>query len=238
MRIKKTYIHGMLLLALMFFLMAFADRRNSKRVLSEVSVYFTNNENLYITADSVDNLFIQNKVVAQSIGKESLDLSKLEAMLDKHDMIENSEVYLSVDGKLGALITQRQPIARVMGNTSYYIDRNGIHMPLSKSHSARVPLITGLDQDQIEEVFPLLEYITKDDFLRKQITSIHRNYDGSYDARIREFDFVVSLGRVTEMERKFSNFKAFYQKAMKDQKLDAYSRVNLRFGNQVVSTKK
>lgn len=238
MRLKKTYIHALLLVALMFFLMAFADRRNNKRVLSEVNVYFTNNENLYITADSVDNLLIQNQVIAQSVGKESLDLSKVEAMLDQHDMIENAEVYLSVDGKLGALITQRQPIARVMGNTSYYIDRNGMHMPLSKSHSARVPLVTGLTRDHVTEVFPLLEYITEDDFLRKQITSIHRNNDGSYDARIREFDFVVSLGRVSGMERKFSNFKAFYQKAMKDQKLDAYSRVNLRFGNQVVSTKK
>ena len=222
----------------MFFLVAFADRRNNERLLKEVKVYFTNNENLYITADSVDNLLIQNQVIAESVGKESLDLSKVEAILDGHDMIENAEVYLSVDGKLGALITQRQPIARVIGPSSYYIDRNGTVMPLSKSHSARVPLITGLDQDQVEEVFPLLEYISADEFLKKQITSIHRNYDGSYDARIREFDFVVSLGRVSGMERKFSNFKAFYQKAMKDQKLEEYSRVNLRFGNQVVSTKK
>lgn len=238
MRLNITYIHGFLLIAVLFFLMAFADRRNNKRVLSEVNVYFTNNENLYITADSVDNLLIQNQVVAKSVGIESLDLSKVEAMLDQHDMIENAEVYLSVDGKLGALITQRQPIARVMGNSSYYIDSKGMHMPLSRSHSARVPLVTGLAEDQLAEVFPLLEYITADDFLRKQVTSIHRNYDGSYDARIREFDFIVSLGRVSNMERKFSNFKAFYQKAMKDQKLDAYSRVNLRFGNQVVSTKK
>lgn len=238
MKIKLNYIYVFLWGALVFFLMAFAQRRNSNRLLGEVNVYFTNNENLYITSDDVNNLLIQNEVAAGRVAKDSLDLSKVEAILDHHDMIENAEVYMSIDGKMGALITQRQPIARVLGKPSYYIDRNGKFMPLSSNHSARVPLVTGLGDDQIEEAYPLLDYISKDEFLKKNITAVHRNPDGTFQIRVREFDFVVALGRVSGMDRKFSNFKAFYQKAMKDQKLDAYSHVNLRFGNQVVSTKK
>lgn len=238
MKIKLNYIYGFLWVGLAIFLMAFADKRNSKRLVEEVHVYFTNNENLYITSDDVNNLLIQNQVTPGRVAKDSLDLSKVEAILDHHDMIENAEVYMGIDGKMGALITQRQPIARVLGASSYYIDRNGKEMPLSSNYSARVPLVTGLGKDHIEEAFPLLDYISRDTFLKKNITAVHRNPDGTFQIRLREFDFVVSLGRVSGMERKFSNFKAFYQKAMKDQKLDAYSHVNLRFGNQVVSTKK
>lgn len=238
MKSKLGYIKAVALIGLVIFLMAFAERRNSGRMLTDVNVQFTNSENLYITEEAVDKLLIQNEVRAHSVEKESLDLSKVEAMLDAHDMIENAEVYISVDGKFGALITQRKPIARVVGSNSYYIDRNGERMPLSSTHSARVPLVKGIAEEHLEELFPLLEYITNDEFLRKQITEVQRTFEGAYEVRVREFDFVVSIGRVTEIDRKFNNFKAFYQKAMKDKKLEAYSRVNLRFGNQVVSTKK
>lgn len=238
MKTKLRYIRAVLLTGLVFFLVAFAEKRNSKRSLSEVKVHFTNSDNLYVTEQAVDKLLIQNKVKPESIGKDSLDLNRIESILDAHDMIEYAEVYMSIDGKLGAAITQRKPFARVMGTTPFYIDRQGKKMPLSDSYSARVPLVTGVSEDDLGEVFPLLEYIVKDEFLQKHIIRIHKRPNGFYDLRMRQMDFVISLGTIKNMDKKFSNFKAFYQKAMKDKKLDAYKKVNLRFGNQVVSTKK
>ena len=37
-------------------------------------------------------------------------------------------------------------------------------------------------------------------------------------------DFEVVFGEVKDIELKFKNFKAFYQKALKDKKLDAYKK--------------
>ena len=51
-------------------------------------------------------------------------------------------------------------------------------------------------------------------------------------------DFEVELGKIENLEQKIKNFKAFYKKAMKDKKLNAYHRVSLQFDNQVVCTKK
>lgn len=227
-----------MLIGVVFFLFAFAEKRNHSRVLSEVNLHFTNSENLYLTEEAVNKLLIQNEVKVKSIGKEALDLNRVENLLEAHDMVENAEVFMTVDGKLGAAITQRKPLARVMGRVPYYMDRNGLKMPLSKYYSARVPLITGVSEDHLQEVFPLVSYVRNDEFLTKHVTEVNRLPNGKYEIRLRQLDFVVLFGAIKDIETKFLNFKAFYQKAMKDKKLNDYKKVDLQFGDQVVCTKK
>lgn len=238
MKINFNYIKGILLFGVMLFLFSFAGKRNEGRKLGPINLSFTNSENLYVTEKAVNKLLIQNYGASQGEGKEPLDLNRMESLLNAHDMIENAEVFLNINGELGAIITQRQPIARVMADPSYYIDRQGIEMPLSPYYSARVPLVRGISKEQLQEVFTLLNYVGKDDFLSRQVVGIERKDGGVYQLSIRELDFVVVLGKVKNLERKFKNFKAFYQQAMKDKKLNTYKKVNLRFGNQVVCTKK
>ena len=238
MKNNWNYIKTFLLIGAAFFLFAFAKQRNNARVLSEVNLHFTNSENLYLTEEAVNKLLIQNEVRAKSVGKEALDLSKVESILEAHDMIENAEVFVSVDGKMGAEITQRKPLARVLGNRDFYLDRKGSKMPLSNYYSARVPLVTGVSEVQLQEVYPLMEFISKDSFLTKHVTGLHRQANGRYEIYLRQHDFIVFLGAVKDIELKFKNFKAFYRKALKDQQLEAYKKVDLQFGNQVVCTKK
>ncbi|MFD0976447.1 cell division protein FtsQ/DivIB [Salinimicrobium gaetbulicola] len=238
MKINWNYIKTFLLIGVVFFLFAFAEKRNHNRVLSEVNLHFTNSENLYLTEEAVNKLLIQNEVKVSSIGKETLDLNRVETLLEAHDMIENAEVFMTVDGKMGAAITQRKPLARVMGRAPYYMDRNGLKMPLSQYYSARVPIVTGVSEDLLPEVHPLVSYIRNDEFLTKHVTELNRLSNGKYVIRLRQLDFVVLFGAVSEIETKFMNFKAFYQKAMKDKKLNAYKKVDLQFGDQVVCTKK
>ena len=238
MKINWNYIKTFLLIGLVFVLFAFAEKRNQARVLSEVNLQFTNSENLYLTEEAVNKLLIQNKVTPQSVGKETLDLNRVETLLEEHEMVENAEVFITIDGKMGAAITQRKPLARVMESKPYYLDRQGFKMPLSRYYSARVPLVTGVTEQNLEEVFPLADFVSKDEFLTKHVTELHRLTNGKYEVSMRQLDFVVVVGTTNEIERKFSNFKAFYQKAIKENKLDAYKKVDLQFGDQVVCTKK
>lgn len=238
MKINWNYIKIFLLLGAVFFLFAFAEKRNSTRILSEVNLHFTNNENLYLTEEAVNKLLIQNEVRVKSIGKEALDLNRVESLLEAHEMVENAEVFLTVDGKLGAEITQRKPLARVLASAPFYLDRQGLKMPLSEYYSARVPLITGVRDEQLQEVHPLMDFITNDEFLTRHVTGLHRLPNGKYQIYLRQLDFVLMFGEVKDIELKFKNFKAFYQKALKDKKLDAYEKVDLQFGDQVVCTKK
>lgn len=238
MKINFDYIKGFLLLAMIVFFYGFAEKRNNDRKVEKVEVNFTQSENLYVSEESVNKLLIQNKIEVTSIGKETLDLNRVESLLNNHEMIENAEVFLTLDGILKTKISQRRPIGRVMGDEAYYLDRLGKKMPLSKNYSARVPVLINVEENEIEEVFPLVDYINKDQFLTEHITSITGLEAGMYQLELRQMDFNIFFGRVERIEDKFNNFKAFYKKALKDDLINTYKMVDLQFGNQVVCTKK
>jgi len=118
------------------------------------------------------------------------------------------------------------------------LDDKGERMPLSKHHSARVPIITGkITGKSLEDAYVILDYINKDDFLRKNVIGIHIEDEGKYQLKFRMENFVVNLGGVDNLNKKFSNFMAFYAKAAKDNSLEEYTAVSLEFNNQVVCTK-
>ena len=238
MKINFNYIKGFLLLAVIVFFYGFAEKRNNDRKLEKIEVQFTQFENLYVSEESVNKLLIQNNIEVSSIAKETLDLNRVEALLNEHEMIENAEVFLTLDGILKTKISQRRPIGRVLGNNAFYLDRLGKKMPLSKSYSARVPVLVNMKEMDIEEAFPLVDYINKDQFLTQHITSITRLNDGYYQLELRQADFNIFFGKVNRIDEKFNNFKAFYKKALKDDLINTYKKVDLQFGNQVVCTKK
>jgi len=221
------------------FLYAFSSQRNNDRKLSDLTVKFIGNDNLYITQETVNKLLIQNKESITSVPKEILDLNGLESVLNSNSMIKSAEVYVTVNGEVKAEVEQRKPIARVNTNVSYYIDDQGLYMPLSSNHSARVPLVTGfVDKNQLENVFIIADKIHNDAFLKKHIVEIHQNEDKSINLKTRVLDFEIALGQIEHLDKKINNLKAFYQKAKKDKALINYSKVNLKFDNQVVCTKK
>lgn len=238
MKRSLPYIKAGFLLVLVVFLFGFAEKRHSARKINDVKVHFTDSENLYVPEEVVNKLLIQNDGATSGEGLEALDLNRVESLLNAHDMIENAEVYLTLDGQLAATVSQRKPIGRAIGNSSFYLDRQGKVMPLSAYYSARVPLLTGFNEKNVSEVYPLLNQVEKDDFLKKHITGIHRLPGGKMEVHVRGCDFDVYFGDSSRTVLKFNNFKAFYKKAQKDEKLNTYKKVNLQFGDQVVCTKK
>ncbi|MDH7445166.1 cell division protein FtsQ/DivIB [Aquimarina sp. 2201CG14-23] len=238
MRKMLVYIKFLSLIALVVFLFAFTGNRNEKRKIKAVEIEFVKEQNPYINELTVNKLLIQNQVGVTDVGKEILVLNIVEKGLDAHKMIEDSDVYLTVNGQLKARIKQRTPIARVNAVVPFYVDVTGNTMPLSDNYSAHVPLVSNVSEREVSEIFPLLKKIQDDEFLKKHVISIYRNVQGDYELGLRVFDFKVIFGKVEHLNDKVKNFKAFYQKALKDQSLNKYKKVSLQFSNQVVCTLK
>lgn len=219
-------------------LYGFADVRSKKRTVSDISIKFLGDNNLYLTEDAVNKLLIQNYGPVKNRPKEQLVLNTIEEVILSDDMVKNAQVYLTVNGELISKIVQRKPIGRVEGISKFYLDDLGKRMPLSKHHSARVPIITGeITGKTLEDAYVILNYINEDDFLRKNVIGIHIESEGKYQLRFRMENFVVNLGGVDNLNEKFKNFMAFYAKATKDNSLENYAIVSLEFSNQVVCTK-
>ncbi len=223
----------------LIFLYSFSNTRNENRELSaNCNIEFLNNDGHYITRNTVNKLLIQNPDTLTGVRKEKLALNTIEKSLIANAMVQEADVYVSVTGQIGAKIRQRTPIGRVAANQPFYIDIEGKSMPLSPVHSARVPLITGTDvKNNMPKLYELAMFIYFDEFLKKNIIGIHQN-NKHFELKLRTEGFIVDLGEVANLESKFNNFKAFYQKGLHDKTLDSYKTVNLSFDNQVVCTKK
>ena len=229
------------LLGLLVFLFSFSKTRNDKRKLTKVEVEFVDGITPFITHNTVNKLLIQNKVEVTDIGKETLDLKEMERRLQENPMIREAQVFITIDGVLGAKIEQRDPIGRVSSQRSgadYYLDADGKMMPLSEVYSARVPILTGISESDYDEIAPLLLKIRGDDFMQRLVVGLNRTSNGEVELELRKTDIKVLFGKPQHIEKKFQNFKAFYKKTKQDSTLFEYDKVNLKFESQVIATKK
>ena len=236
---KRSYytIRMILLLGLIAFLMGFSIQRNDQRFVQDLSVTFIKNDQPFMALEAVNKLLIQNKDSLLTTPKETLVLKEMEARLVQHPMVRKAQVYVTIDGVLGAKIEQRKPIARVSGAESFYIDEDGIPMPLSPLYAARVPLVNGDALLYVGQVHELILTLNQDAFMGPRLVSITVGQDGQMVLGLRDTDFAIVLGPVVRVQEKLKNFKAFYQKLAQTEELKGYKNIDLRYNNQVVATK-
>lgn len=223
---------------LVVFLYSFTNKRNAQRNVTKLDVTFVDENNPFITLATVNKLLIQSQEKVTSINKETLVLNEIEQRLLDNPMIRDAQVFMSIDGVLGAKIEQRTPIARVVGSPDFYLDSDGKKMPLSSVYTTRVPLISGNSKMDKEKVTQLLLKINKDPFMKSSVVGLRVQNNGEVTLELRKHEFKVLFGEVEAIEKKFQNFKAFYKKAKQDSTLNTYNLVNLKFNSQVVATKR
>ncbi len=238
MKRSLKIIKFIFLLSLMVFLFSFTKKRNDARKITKLDVEFVDENSPFITYNTVNKLLILNHDKVTSIGKETLVLKKMEQRLLENPMIRDAQVFVSVDGTLGAKIEQRKPVGRVSASPDYYLDADGKKMPLSDVYSARVPIISGISKNNFTEVTSLLLRINEDEFMKNSVVGLNRKGNGEIELELRKMDFKVLFGKPENIDKKFQNFKAFYKKTKQDSTLYGYNMVNLKYDNQVIATKK
>lgn len=236
---KWSNVRLLLIFGLMLFLFSFTSHRNKHRNLSEIKVSFKGESKLFLTHEAVNKLLIEKSKDASMIRIVDLDLNTLEQSVNSHEMVERSEVYLSINGVLKADVKQKTPIARfVQFGESYYVDSEGLKMPLSSSFSARVPLVSGtINEINQAALTAILQYIHADEYLKKNITGVQVLSSGNLFLTSRGFEGTIEFGKMIDFDRKFKNLKAFFNKAFADSTIQQYKNINLKFTQQVVCTK-
>lgn len=238
-RFNWPTIRLLLMLALVIFLYSFTGKRNLSRKITKAEVVFVGENQLFVKQQAVNKLLIENRQDPKTIAIDALDLNKLEKTIDSHPLIDKSEVSVSVDGVLKAVVKQKTPIARINGKgASFYIDYKGDKMPLSENYTARVLLVSGeINDKNKEDLAKLFRVIYDDVFLKKNIIGMQVMPNGSVLMLNRNYNFKIDFGQLINVEQKFKNYKAFFQKVVLDSSIAKYNKIDLRFAEQVVCTK-
>ena len=232
-------IRLVLMISLVIFLYSFTSYRNSMRKIKKTEVIFVGENKLFLKEEMVNKLLIEKNQDLKTLNKVDLDLKKLEASISKQEMIQKVDVFVSVDGILKAVVEQKTPVGRVFDETgSFYIDYEGNRMPLSDNYTARVPLVSGeINVVKKEKLSEVLKMIDKDEFLKKNIIGVEVLPNGSLIMANRNYDYQIDFGQTIDIDKKFRNYKAFFQKAVSDSTLTKYKTINLKFTKQVVCIK-
>jgi cell division protein FtsQ len=220
-------------------LFSFSSKRNESRKVTDLIVEFEDGDNNFLTHAMVNKLLIQSRDSIKNKAKSVINLYSLENKVSQNPYVEKASVFLTIEGKLKSIVKQRTPVARVVnGDGSYYVDKEGVKIPLSKNYSARVLLISGIaNDDDLNEILPLINTILEDDFLQKEVVGIKKSNSNEYQFSVRSGNYKINFGQLTEVDIKIKKLKAFYNKTFEDKTIQNYKTINVKYHNQVVCTK-
>lgn len=234
------YLFNLLLWSVILFLYAFSNSKNALKKIQKIEIQFISKEPYFLSKSVVNELLMQDDQRSQKRTKHSIDLHELEQKVSENPYVEKASLYITLDGTLHSLIKPRQPIARVLENTSsYYIDSHGLKLPLSENYSVKVPLVTGtINKNNLSAAIKLLERVANDSFLDKEIVGIHFQPPNECVLTVRSGNYRIEFGELTEIDRKVKKLKAFYGQLFLDRTIHQYETINIKYRNQVIGVKK
>ena len=205
----------------------------------------------FIEREEVNAILKESQGVLIGMDLEKVNLEEIEKSIKANPYIAYSTVYSDMDGTINIKIEQRQPILRVInaGDQDFYIDKNGLKMPISPNFTANVLVANGkilehfsgkvdtLITDVAIDLYKTALYIKKDTLWDSQIEQAFVNDKNDIVLIPRVGNQRIILGSAESLEKKMRNLRAFYKRAMPKVGWDAYKTINIKYSNQIICEK-
>lgn len=215
-----------------------------------------------VIADSSMNRFVSKADVKKFLDKEygeyvgmlldSIDLAKVEKIIDGRSAVNKSEAYTTRDGMLNVKVTQRTPIVRFQkSDGGFYADAEGFLFPLQSSYASRVQVIDGdiplkansgykgeiTDEKErawLGKVIDLVNYMENSRTWKDKIVQITVCDGGELIMVPREGTERFHFGQPDEIQEKFRKMEKYYTAVVPAKGEKEYSVVNLEYDGQIV----
>ncbi|MDX1406603.1 MAG: hypothetical protein R3330_00675 [Saprospiraceae bacterium] len=186
----------------------------------------------------------------ESTRLNDIDPSAIEEVLHHNPFIRHADVCVSSDRDLMITVRQRKPILRIFDRSggSYYIDQEGMLIPVSPHFTARVIVATGhieaaevehvSEHGQLQALHGLVSLIEQDDFLKSLVEQIHVNAAGQVQLVPKVGEISIAFGALERVGTKLDNLKTFYTEILPAKGWDQYESINLDYRGQIVCKKR
>lgn len=188
--------------------------------------------------------FIDEKDIRNIIDKYNptekigdVDIPSLEKKLNKIPAVDSANVYINLNGKLNVDIKQRVPVFRLNnGGKGFYIDQKGVEFPISKNYAHPCMLVTGgVKKKEYPKLIKLIQKIEKDNFCKNFFIGISKEKE-NYNLLTNNGFYKVEIGDLDRIDFKVKGFKTFVEKYLIYQKPDKYSKISVKYDNQIITT--
>lgn len=212
--------------------------------------------------DSLENSFVSKSDIRTYLDKEygkylgckadSLDLVRMEKVVDSRSAVMKSQAYMTKDGTLHIDVTQRKPVVRFQKKDGgFYADADGFIFPLQRNFASHVQVIDGKiplaansgykgsisnpeEKKWFDGIMRLVNYMENDRTWKGKIVQIHIEENGELALIPREGNEIIIFGHPTDIEEKFRKLGKYYTVIIPEKGKDAYKRVDLRYRGQIV----
>lgn len=229
------------------------DRRHQV-TCAGVKVEFAEDFN-FVTAEDIEGYLVKDYGAYIGQRLDSLDLAKVEQILERKGAILKTDAYTTPDGYLNVKVYQREPVVRFQkGSTGFYADEKGFIFPLQDNYTSSVPIVdgaiplnvtagykgepaTGKEKQWLSRVIAMIRYMGESKVWAGNISQITVQSGGDLVMVPRQGKEVFIFGQPTEIAGKFERMGKYYTAIVPDKGEGYYSTVNLKFKDQIVCRK-
>jgi len=200
----------------------------------------------FVTPEDVKGFLDKKYGVYIGVRLDSLDLDRIERMLEEKSVVMKSEAWTTSDGVLHVSIEQRKPVLRFQrGEQGFYVDRTGYVFPLHKSYTADVTVVEGAIPgtdgeawaEWAEGVVKMVERIQNSKQWKERVSSISVNPRGDIELRLSGGKERFIFGSPDELDDKFARLGKYFSHIVPAVGEGFYKSVNLKYNKQIICRK-
>lgn len=235
MKKKYRFLKIIFVAGIWIFLLRFSLQRFNNRPVEDIVVKMLQKESVSFINDKIVREIIRRENPTNRIG--DLNILSLERAIRAMPMVDSANVYLKLNGQLNLDISQRIPIFRLSKkDQSFYVDEKGVEFPASNNYSYQCMLVSGkVSSEEYPMLVELVKIINRDDFSKNFFVGISKK-GNDYYLMTNEGNYVVELGRLENLGFKIKGFKTFVEKYLIYQDQMKYSKISVKYDNQIVTT--
>ena len=232
-------------------LMGFIDAKKQSVKCAKIEILIPGADN-FIEIEEIDAILKQSQGDLIGRNLEKINLHEIEKSIAANPYIGFVKVYADMNGTVFVEVKQRQPILRILnaGGQDYYVDSDGLKMPVSANFTANVLVATGnilegfngrvdtLMTSIAKDLYKAARFVKRDTLWDAQIEQLYINEKSDIEMIPRVGNQRIILGNAKDIETKMSNLLAFYKQAMPKVGWNAYRSINLKYINQIVCEKR
>jgi cell division protein FtsQ len=195
----------------------------------------------YLNHRQIEALLEQTGIKFTGRKISEVNVKDIEKTLQEHKLIKKAEAYKTIEGMIKIQVYQRTPILRVISERrNYYIDDEGQIMPVPPNYAAHIPVATGAISDEYakKQLYGFADFLRKNKSWNEQIEQIHICPNLDVELTPRKGNHIVVLGKIENFRKNLDKLELFYDKGLNKVGWNKYSRINLKYKNQVVCTKR
>ncbi|MBL7845958.1 MAG: cell division protein FtsQ [Cyclobacteriaceae bacterium] len=237
-------------LGLVFFLIAFSERKQGGVLCTNIIVELENiQDNHFMDEADIARLVQNSTPELKGTAISRIDLRAIEQtlLLDRH--IKDAELYGDLKGNLIVRVELRRPMARIVQDDApdAYVAEDGVIMGISDKFSSRVMILSGAGMKKIVEsgdltktevgrqLKEMIEYILEDRFWTAQIAQMDLNTKGEITIYPQVTGQVVEFGTPEKYEDKLHKLMVFYKDILPQKGWTKYEKVNLNYEGQIIA---